>query len=43
MGINPDRVKKENKEVENFQKTLDYLISEDAYTKAIVVTENINL
>lgn len=37
LGINPDKLKLERKELENFKKTMDFLISQDDYAKDIVV------
>ncbi len=39
LGVNPDKIKLERKELENFKKTLDYLISQDDYAKDIVKTK----
>lgn len=39
LGINIDKLKLERKELENFKKTIDYLISQDDYSKDIVITE----
>jgi hypothetical protein len=39
LGMNPDKLKLERRELENFKKTIDYLISQDDYSKDIVVTE----
>lgn len=39
LGNNPDKLKLERKELENFKKTIDYLISQDDYANEIVKTE----
>lgn len=39
LGNNPDKIKLERKELENFKKTIDYLVSQDDYAKEIVKTE----
>lgn len=36
IGINPDKIRIERKELENFKKTLQYLVSQDDYAKDIV-------
>lgn len=39
LGINHSKNKIERKELENFKKTIDFLISQDDYTKEIVKTK----
>jgi hypothetical protein len=39
LGNNPDKLKLERKELENFKKTIDYLVSQDDYANDIVKTE----
>jgi len=39
LGINPDKVRLEKKELENFKRTLEYLVREDDYAKHIVAIE----
>lgn len=39
LGNNPDKLKLERKELENFKKTIDYLVSQDDYANHLVKTE----
>lgn len=39
LGVNPDKLRLEKKELENFKRTLDYLVNEDDYAKHIVKIE----
>lgn len=39
VGTNPDKIKIERKELENFKKTLQYLVSQDDYAKDILVID----
>lgn len=39
MGSDPDKIKLERIELENFKRTIDYLVSECAYSRQIVTTE----
>lgn len=39
LGINPDKIKLESKELENFRRTLEYLVQQDDYAKDIVKIE----
>lgn len=39
LGINPDKIKIERKELENFNRTLQYLVSQDDYAKDIVLID----
>lgn len=36
IGINPDRIRIERKELENFKRTLEYLVSQDDYARDII-------
>ena len=39
LGSNPDKLKLERKELENFKRTIEYLVSQDDYAKEIIRTE----
>jgi hypothetical protein len=39
LGINEDKIKLERKEVENFKRTLEYLIEQNDYSKKIVTVK----
>lgn len=39
LGVNPDKVRLERKELENFKKTLTYLINQDDYSKDIITVK----